>query len=286
MKKMSYEIDGCELITPLRLKERVVGKHSIKVSTIKAGEPVQIVSIRNAIYAGLRPLRAKFDVDLRVHQLVANGDCVWTSDHPQELYTQGIEFKELYGRVLVGGLGIGMAATLIANRPGVEKVICVEIEKEIIELMKGQLPKTRAKIEVVKADLFEYLTDERNHFDSAYFDIWAPTGESAWMNYVVPLKRLVYRHHGPKTVRCWLEREMANQILQNDERALGMEKMIGEKEYKRWKGGWKPRAVYYAVADIQPKEKRAKLKKLYLEGVGTRAWEDQFGATWDSWKQD
>ena len=39
-------------------------------------------------------------------------------DRPDEIYIQYIAFHTMHGRVLVGGLGLGMAANMIAAMPG------------------------------------------------------------------------------------------------------------------------------------------------------------------------
>lgn len=283
---MSYSIHGVTLSTPLSLKRRTVGEYSILTEKIKAGDKVEVITARNAIIGGLgpRPLSVRFDGDIIVHKL-AHKKGIWTSDHPVELYTQQMAFKNVHGHVLVGGLGIGMAALLIARMPRVTKVTVVEIAKDVISLVKPQLP-FDPKIEIVCADLYEYITRVGLEFDSAYFDTWAPTGERVWDEEVVPLRRLVLKHHGEKLVTCWLESEMHGQVNM----ALGYQWVEATRDtlpkdaFERWQQHCRINGVFFDVADGASRSGYESLLDLYTNGVGTRKWERVFGDAWDSWQ--
>ncbi len=285
---MSYSLHGLTLSTPLKLKRRTVGEYSITTEKIKSGTNVDVISARNAIIGGLgRPTSMRFDQDLIVHKL-SHKKGIWTTDSPQELYTQQAAFKEVHGHVLVGGLGIGMAALLIAKMPRVTKVTVVEIAQDVISLVEPQLPKT-PKMQIVNADLYEYLT-HCGDFDSAYFDTWAPTGERVWDEEVVPLRRLVLKHHGEKLVTCWLESEMHGQVrMALHENSVKCYREMAFKEpamFEKWKQHCRINGVFFNVMDLRPSREHKQLLDLYCLGVGTKLWERVFGAAWDSWKRE
>lgn len=281
---MSYFHDGIDLITPLRLKPRIVGKHSIKIDTIKAGKPVTIVSARSWYTSGLKRASAKFDCDLRVHKLICEYS-LWTSDCPEELYSQGRLYKDAWGDVIVGGLGIGMCAVVIANLPGVKSVTVVEIEPEIIKLVADQLPQRRVPINIVKADLYKYIKTAP-HFDFAFLDIWSGTGESTWLAQVVPLLRAIYKRQGETDVTCWQGSDMAGQV----KRSLlqyPMRKEQGEDHLRGWKQHWKVTGAFFSSMQNHkiPESSFPKMGELYATKVGTSEWEVFFGQAWDSWRK-
>jgi len=308
----TYLYEGINLETPLSLRSGSRGKFQIVPEIIPAGQEVTVVSLRNAIYAGLRPCKFKTGRDLHVHKLIATGDGggVLTSDVPMELYSQSVVFRVATGRVLVGGLGIGMASTLIANLPAVTEVVSIEKEKDVIALVKDQLPKTRSPHKIVRADLFKFIAKDKGPWDFAYFDIWSPTGEGAWMDYVVPLWRLMAKHHPGVPVVGWLVDEMVGQIIQGLQQVLNIPGGMAEKTtevmnefYKKkgmnstevdrmrrvWIDGFKPYAVidraFWALdSGHRFRQKPREFIALYVGHVGEPLWEKHFGKFWDEWK--
>lgn len=82
---------------------------------------------------------------------------VWMSDSPAEYYAMW----ELVARttppnVLIGGLGLGILANLLAMRTDVKKVVVVELSPEVIKMIKPYLNK---KIRVIRGDFIEVMAD-------------------------------------------------------------------------------------------------------------------------------
>lgn len=235
-----------------------------------------VTSMRHKLMLGVRGLAVKFPVGTTFHELVDDhkGGRL-TSDLPVEIYSQYIEFSKVYGDVLVGGLGLGMAAELILRLPGVTSVTVVEKEQKIIDLIKPQID---PRIEVIHRDLFDYLKilPGKRKFDSAYFDIWYGTGESDWVGYVAPLYRLA-RKAGIQTVTAWGEWEMKWQLISALYTRSKMDEKFSEwTPYRVFVNGLKKELGGKPPYGDKYDERIEELIGLYLNGVGTPEWEAVF----------
>ena len=77
------------------------------------------------------------------------------------------------GKVVIGGLGIGMLLHNILDKSEVDSVLVIENNKDVIDLVAPRF--AHPKLTVVHGDVFTYETKEK--FDSIYFDIWATISE-------------------------------------------------------------------------------------------------------------
>lgn len=110
------------------------------------------------------------------------------SDAPFDYYGM-VEFagRCVGGRVLIGGLGLGILTNLLANRRDVESITVVEIEPEIAEMVEPYLSE-EVPIEVIRGDVFEVFPklayEEGREYDCVVVDIWSgrppDVGESEW----------------------------------------------------------------------------------------------------------
>lgn len=95
----------------------------------------------------------------------------WMSDSPME-YFKAIDLvtRTKGKRVLVGGLGLGLITHLLANREDIKEIVVVEIEPDVIKLVKAYLP---AKVKVIEGDFIQKLVELENEaFDTVIADIW------------------------------------------------------------------------------------------------------------------
>jgi hypothetical protein len=270
---MKYK--GLTLETPLCLPPHKVGKFELAVAFHKKGDVLPVVTLRNSLLMGMPHHSIKLTKNVRIHQLLKmkNGGTV-TSDSPQELFTQQMSFHTARGRVLVGGLGIGMASTMIANMKGVKSVDTVEIEPDVIKLVEKHLPKTKAPSNIILGDVYEIIRCGRIKFDYAYLDIWSGTNEGTWDEHVVPLKRLIAKEWPGKTVTCWMEREMKTQII--------MSLMNVTAKEEPWIDCWRPKWVFQQALK-RTKLPAQKLVRMYVDEVGSPIWEKLF--PWDEYKK-
>ncbi|GAI06714.1 unnamed protein product, partial [marine sediment metagenome] len=111
------------------------------------------------------------------------------------------------GKILVGGLGLGLFATMAAKKKEVTKVIVVEINKDVIKLCK---PKDK-KIKVIQCDIWKFIKESNEKFDYAYIDIHYGTSCMEYMRTVLPMKKLFKEKHSNTPIDFWGEEEMKAQ---------------------------------------------------------------------------
>lgn len=202
---MSYEPAWYQ--TPIDVAPAKSGRMRVRHRTLTGETP--IVGWRQAVLRGVRPVKAMLKNPLRIHELVEDGRGVWMSDLPEELNQihEAVHRARPRGRVLVGGLGLGILPAVLRSIADVAEIVVVECSKDVIALCRA--PGYR----VVRADLYRYLRDERTLFDCYMLDTWTGTGEIAWWREVLPLRRLIRRRQGlTPTIHCWAEDIMWGQV--------------------------------------------------------------------------
>jgi hypothetical protein len=190
-------------LTPLDIPEGKSGEVTIEHVKYPRGKPIMLVPMRTAFHRGEEPVSVTYGRTTRWHYLKENGG-VWTTDLPCEIEQQSKLIAEMSGSVLVGGLGVGLITELLGRRDGVENILVVERNRDIVHLVWPHIEAPKARVRsVVVEDLFDYLarqavphplaTDAEvgvRAFDWAFYDIW--TSDGAWTLYKVvwPLRRL------------------------------------------------------------------------------------------------
>jgi len=265
-----------DLYKPMSFPRQKSGPFEIVTQT---SDHFQITSMSHAQLLGVESVSLNFGEPVDFHVLTGDGCGIMASDKPDEIYIQYIAFHAMHGRVLVGGLGLGMAANMIAATPQVSAVTVIEKEPDIIRLVEGNLD---PKVSVIQADVFKYTSKMgASQFDSAYYDTWYSTARREWGVSVVPLYR-ASRRAGIETLGAWGEHEMVAQLAS----ALYMQAVTEE-------SAWTPRPFWVFIQGLKKElggkppylgEKDAikDLIKLYLYEVGRPQWERIF--PWDTYK--
>jgi hypothetical protein len=266
-----------DLYNPMSFPRQKAGVFEIITET---SEHFQITSSSHAQLLGVEAVSLNFGRPIDFHILTGDGCGIMASDKPDEIYIQYIAFHKMRGRVLVGGLGLGMAANMIAAKPEVTSVTVIEREPDIIRLVEGNLD---PKVTVVQADVFGYVDQiTRGQFDSAYYDTWYSTARREWGVSVVPLYR-ASRTAEINVLGAWGEHEMVAQLAS----ALYMQAMTKE-------SAWTPRPFWVFIQALKKElgdeppyfEQKAGVKeiiKLYLYDVGMPDWERIF--PWDAFRE-
>ncbi len=263
-----------------------------------AGKRMTVVSMRNAIFQGVRPSSVEFDIDIIVRDLEDEGHGCWMKDDPQEISQMPVE--EVYGDVLVGGLGLGCFSHLVQRlNDNARSVTTVERDSRIIKLIEPHVDASRHK--VINDDIYAFARSVPSQvYSSAFLDTWQSTGELCWVNEVVPLRRLI----GDKidTVWCWNEAEMTGQVLMNPGRWAVIEQrgaMVHQRvvQDRAEEMGVRNRVVWGNDGDSLSKVIDAESELLNDSDftdmlhrfVGIPAnepeWEDEFGRLWDDAKE-
>ncbi len=107
-------------------------------------------------------------------RLVHKDRGVVMSDTPMERDGHDEFVYKAKGNVLINGLGLGMALGAILKKEGpgrVEKVIVVEIDQDVIDLV-GPHYSSDPRVEIVHASAFQYQPPKGMKFDAVWHDIW------------------------------------------------------------------------------------------------------------------
>lgn len=215
---------------PFELPAGKSGKCRVRVETKPPGTELTVVSMRNAIFMGLKPAKLVLAQDTQIHYLDETGKnaAMWMSTIPQEIEQHQRQLAGAHGRVLVGGLGLGVAVGILSRNPKVKSITVVEKSKDILNLVSPFLPRASTPLYVVNDCLFNRLRiykREYERFDFAFYDIWCPTGQTVLTDFVTPLRRLSEGVVRQSCVECWNEDEMIGQVaisLQNTCAMLAM----------------------------------------------------------------
>lgn len=197
----------------LSIPEGKSGDWEIAHTHYPAGKKMTTGSMRTAYY-GQKSTEIIFEQPTRWHKLLENGG-TWMSDLPVEQRQADELIVGAYGRVLVGGLGLGYHTTALLKKPAVKEVVVVEISQDVINLVwQPTLDnlRTKKKVEIVNADLFDYLKlfPIEKQFNWGVYDIWQSDGETTFHTTVVPLRKL--SRGKVMHVRCWNEDIMRGQL--------------------------------------------------------------------------
>jgi len=192
------------------LHEKKIGKFEVKIETILPDRVLPVVSARNWLLMGYRQRSVQFSSPRPLYQLLEEGN-LRMSDSPQEIFLQYDAYKEAKGKVLIGGLGLGMSPTLFAEKKEVTEVIVVEIEKDVIKLCK---PKNK-KIKVINDDIWNYLKTTDEKFDYIYIDIHYSTGCQEYIHTILPMRKILDEKFSGVPASFWGEEEMKSQYDPN-----------------------------------------------------------------------
>ncbi|SRR5258705_6024441 len=201
--------DAQRIVTDLRsdvmLPAAKSGKCEICYKDYPPGSKLTIVSMRNQMFTGFQARDLCLLDHLRLTQLHEDG-LLWMQDSPIEIFLHHFAIDAAQGDVLIGGLGIGYSAKVIARKSNVDSVKVVEINPDVIKLVAPYTERAQPKIKVVHNDLWLFLAGTRQRFDFVFLDIWRSTGEYEFEKTVQPLRKLAKRVLKPGgKVMCWGE---------------------------------------------------------------------------------
>jgi len=97
----------------------------------------------------------------------------WMVDDPINWKGMEILGKAARGKVLTGGLGLGLILHSLAKNPNVTSIDVVENNEDVIKLMKDKLPDK--KVRIIKGDMMnkDILGKE---YDTIILDLWTGKG--------------------------------------------------------------------------------------------------------------
>jgi hypothetical protein len=92
------------------------------------------------------------------------------SNTPMEINTNYEAYAAATGRVLVGGLGMGMLLEGLLHKPDVSFIRVLEIDEHVIRLVAPHFSGQR--VEIVRGNVMDYKPTGSESYDYAWFDIW------------------------------------------------------------------------------------------------------------------
>jgi len=245
--------DKALAIPPAYLPKMKFDKFEIRHIKHQKGEVLDVIDMRMALFAGIKPVTAKLLFNWTEMQLLIDGSR-WMSTHPTENFWQIAPASLAHGKVLVGGLGLGYFIYELLSNKSVKKIYCVEIEKRLVDMMKlcfsilTERLDNAPQIEFICADIENYLTTTSEKFDFIYLDTWTGTGEETLNNTVLPLRKLarpLIKNNPDENLFCWAEEVMRGQVEHAlIGRCLYPKPFVPTKEFLAHKKKWSP--VEYA----------------------------------------
>jgi hypothetical protein len=198
----------------IQIPEARSGKLAIVHKVRPAGTRIPQCNVRTRLIGGHSAPDLVFDFDTKWHRLEDDDRGLWMTDDPIEQWQIDRELRGMRGNVLVGGLGLGYAATVLARRSTVRNVTVIENSPDVIKLVAPHI--AHPKITVICADLFDWLkvTKSIEHsapWNYAFYDIWQSDGLGTYFEMVRPLLAM---SHGLVRNRpvCWNETVMYGQL--------------------------------------------------------------------------
>jgi hypothetical protein len=240
--------------SPIDLPEKRVGKVTIAHRMVSGSSP--IVGMRQALNRGINPVTLKIGPEpLLIHELRHDDHGVWMTDLPEEMFqiAEMLTVVSPSKKVFVGGLGLGIMATLMRDRPGVTDVTVAEIDPDIIEACRVD------GVNILQGDVNEILR-QVGHHDFFLLDTWQGTSELTWWSEVMPMKRIIRQRFGSgPVVHSWAEDIMIGQVVST----------IVNGNVKAW---------YYKHLPIMNEQEATR----FCWNVGTPQWEKKYGSLVDA----
>ena len=233
------------------LQEAKSGDFEIKLIPIKT---TALVSMREAIMTGRRPKTLNFDPPLMCRFLSQKDVGTIMSDLPVELrqMKEAVDRLRPQGRVLIGGLGLGILTRMVAAKRLVSHVDVVELEQDVVKLCNPH----HKKISIIVADILSFVqTTPVWPWKSAFIDTWSGDNEGTWWQHVFPVRRAIANRFPMARMDFWAEDIMQGQIF----RALTNGR-------PHWYYENLPLPMTYAEASF------------FLSSVGLPKWEEKYGA--------
>lgn len=101
--------------------------------------------------------------------LMCGGELIM-EDTPHELKTHLGFVMKAYGKVLIGGLGLGCIIRGLLANPKVEHITCVENSKDVLKLVAPHMPCDR--LTIIEAEALSWAEHNTQKFDCGWYDLW------------------------------------------------------------------------------------------------------------------
>ena len=130
-------INGCRsYVGALSIPQRKLGKISIEKMVVKPGTELVTASARSSLLGGQENKPVSFAYETEWHRMQEEDVGTWMTDLPiEQAQHDNMLDGRLYGHVLVGGLGLGYAATMLSHQPQIHEITVVEQSQDVVDLV-------------------------------------------------------------------------------------------------------------------------------------------------------
>lgn len=110
-----------------------------------------------------------------ITMLYVNDDMVMLDDPLHWIGMQRLA-EHSVGKVMVGGLGLGLVVHHLINNPKVTEIDVIEKNTDVIRLIHPLIDRKDKKVTLIEGDIFEEPWREKE-YDTIINDIWVKTGD-------------------------------------------------------------------------------------------------------------
>jgi hypothetical protein len=150
---------------------RIVKPGSQGVATVDHFTVTEADAERTRFYSALRGDRYAYVPAGKYARLKVGGTLMMT-DTQMERITNSELLRRAHGRVLIGGLGLGMVVHGIMKKPEVAHVTVIEKYQDVVDLVMPTLKKYGRRVTIITADILEWAPPKGEKWDTIYMDIW------------------------------------------------------------------------------------------------------------------
>jgi hypothetical protein len=193
----------------LNLKDNSVGEYKLESAVYKKGASLAFIPDN---YQSFLMGHERKDIilknDFRYYDLFKGNQRIMCSA-PVIMYEQYLPFIKAKGKVLLGGLGLGIIPRLLCSKEIVDKITIVELSKEVIELCGFK----NDKVEIVNDDIHKFLQKGNlNQFDYIYIDAYT-SDCNAYEQIVIPTGKFLLENYPTVAFDFWQEDQLKIEYL-------------------------------------------------------------------------
>lgn len=289
----------------IMLPETTFGTAKLEHVHYDKGKPIMLVNFRVAMLTGWPVCEYIAPEPTVIQALTEEGEGCWMTDMPCELVQMHHELAQhANGTVLIGGLGLGLVARMVAERKSVERVAVVEKSHDVVNCIWPQLRErlpahVRGKIDVYTADINDHIKLDVK-YDVALLDTWQGNNEMTWTGDVVPMRRAL--RGKAHEIHAWQEVAMHTQMgralfrvsaFKQPDAVLGIPhyyalwKALESEGVERVRVDGDPGSLDFlarteaAMMENAQNEEVRHIVGILLHHCGTYLWERMFGKYWD-----
>lgn len=115
--------------------------------------------------------RGRYTAAGTYRRLMRNGNVIM-SDTPDEIADLYEFRRHATGKVLINGLGLGIAAKMALAKPEVWHVTIIEIDQEVIDLVAPTLNEDHNRLQIHCEDAYKWKPGRGERWGTIWHDIW------------------------------------------------------------------------------------------------------------------